>query len=71
MYVPIVTFAVVVILHGIDDRLRGDDLIFYGNICLGRANNSAFLVFISILFFGEKVNTSDNITLAVYADKAY
>ena len=40
-----------------------DQLTLYGDIALGGADNSAFLVFIIILLPCEKVNTSDNIAL--------
>ena len=59
------TFGTVIILDGVDDNLGGDDLTRQGNIAFGCAKKSSFLVFISILFFRENVNRTNDISLSV------
>ena len=59
------TFGIVIILDGIDDNLRGYNLAGELNISLGSADNSAFLVFIIILFFARNVNRTDDVTVTI------
>ena len=48
-----------------DDSLRGNDLARKLDLRLGRANDIAALVFISILRFRLEVNRADDIAVAV------
>ena len=52
-----------------DDNLGGYDLAGKGNIRLGSADNSAFLVLIIILFFGYYVNRAHDVAVASVGQK--
>ena len=54
------TFDIVIILYGIDDHLGGYYLTGEGDIRLGSADDSAFLVLIIILLFSKNVNRTDD-----------
>ena len=59
------TLSIVIILNGVDDNLRGYDLAIELDICLGYANDSAFLVLIIILLFARNVNRADYVSFTV------
>ena len=59
------SFGIVGELDGVEHSLIGHDFARKDNCRLGRADNSAFLVYISILFLRENVNRTDDIALPI------
>ena len=59
------TLGIIIILNGIDDHLGGYDLAIQLDICLGSADDSAFLILIIILLFARDVNRTDDISIAI------